>query len=300
MKKRLKLLVLEGGGVFGVAPAHFLSFLPKEQQNLEKIDVIAGCSIGGILASAYASGQTFGCIDDVFQKRASECFTKRCSAYINPIANPTYRSDTIEKVVRDMIGDATVGEIKNRFPNLKYIVPALDVTNDELLVFNNFSGTFDDVKLVDVAMYTSAAPSYFEGRNFHGNCIADGGVIDVQGVITAACELKNMLGIQFNELDVLVLGTGEDVDPNPLTLERYNNLNLIGVAKDFLVKYAVLSNKLWSRRICNALGFNYYCYYNPLKTDGKLDDVSQIPSLVKEADKHRDEFLRVWNYWISL
>lgn len=300
MQKKYRLLIFEGGGIFAASTAHFLSFLPEEQQNLNKVDAIGGCSAGGLLASAYATGHSFSLIDDVFQKRAKDCFTKRCYARINPIANPTYRSDTFEKVVQEMIGDNTVGDIKKYYPNLKYIVPALDVTNDELLVFNNFSGTFDDVKLVDVSMATSAAPSYFEGRNFHGNCIADGGIVDVTGVITAACELKNMLGIQFQDMNVLVIGTGEDVDPNPLTLERYNNLSLIGVAKDFLVKYAVLSNKLWSRRICNALGFNYYCYYNPLRTDGKLDDVSQIPSLVKEADKHREEFLRVWNYWISL
>lgn len=298
--RRCKVLILAGGGIYGTIITHFLSMLPTDKQNLNTVNVISGCSVGGMLASAYALGSSFGYIDDVFQKRAKDCFTKRCYARINPIANPTYRSDTFEKVVQEMIGDNTVGDIKKYYPNLKYIVPALDVTNDELLVFNNFSGTFDDVKLVDVSMATSAAPSYFEGRNFHGNCIADGGIVDVTGVITAACELKNMLGIQFQDMNVLVIGTGEDVDPNPLTLERYNNLSLIGVAKDFLVKYAVLSNKLWSRRICNALGFNYYCYYNPLRTDGKLDDVSQIPSLVKEADKHREEFLRVWNYWISL
>lgn len=300
MGKKCKLLALEGGGIFAATTTHFLSFLPPEQQNLKKIDAISGCSIGGILASAYATGHSFSVIDKVFQKRAKECFTKRCCARINPIASPTYRSDTLERVVRSMIGEAKVGDIKSYYPDLKYIVPALDVTDDKLIVFNNFSGSFDDVKLIDVSMYTSAAPSYYEGREFNGNCLADGGVIDVTGVITAACELKNMLGIQFQDMDVFVIGTGEDVDPNPLTVERYNNLNLIGVAKDFLVKYVVLSNKLWSRRICQALGFNHYCYFNPIRIDGNLDEYEQIPDLVKEADKHRDEFLEAYNYWLTL
>lgn len=298
--KKYRVLICEGGGIFGCIISHFLSMLPSDKQNLEKVDVIGGCSVGALLACSYAIGRPFVYVDDVFQKRAKECFTKRFNARINILASPTYRADTIDSVIHNMIGDETVGDIKKHYPNLKFVVPALNVTKDEPIAFENMSGKWDAIKLEKVAQCSSAAPSYFEGRELGGDCIIDGGVLDVVGVLTTVIELKRNLNIPFEDLNVLVLGTGKDIDPNPLTLKRYNGLNLLGVATDVLAPYVTLSNKLWSKQICSALGFNYFEYFNPIETNGKLDDVSQIPSLVKEADKHREEFLRVWNYWISL
>ena len=75
--KKTKILIIVGGGIFGAIPAHFLGRLPQEKQNLKGIDVLSGGSIGGILAAAYSVGQAFGYIDEVFQKRAGECFSKR-------------------------------------------------------------------------------------------------------------------------------------------------------------------------------------------------------------------------------
>lgn len=53
-EKKLKVLIISGGGVYGLIPAYFLhqidivSYLPQ-------IDVISGTSIGGILALYLAS-----------------------------------------------------------------------------------------------------------------------------------------------------------------------------------------------------------------------------------------------------
>ena len=145
--KRTKVLIIAGGGIFGCIPAHFLGMLPTNQQNMKGIDVLSGCSIGGILAAAYAVGQPFGLIDTVFQQRAAECFTKRTMAKINPLACPTYRNDCIDKVLTDMIGEATLGDIKNIYPDLSVVIPALDLTNDKYIVFDNIRGKRDEVKM---------------------------------------------------------------------------------------------------------------------------------------------------------
>ena len=54
MDKKHKVLVLAGGGIFGIIVAKFLSFI--NDNFIDKIDTLSGCSIGGILANAYASG----------------------------------------------------------------------------------------------------------------------------------------------------------------------------------------------------------------------------------------------------
>ena len=297
--KRCKVLILEGGGIFGAIPAHFLGSRPTDNQNLEKVDVLSGCSIGGILAAAYAAGQPFGLIDTVFQQRAAECFTKRYMAKISLLACPTYRNDTIDKVLQDMIGETKLGDVKNIYPKLSVIVPALDVTNDQYIVFDNIRHKYDDIKLRDVAGYTSAAPSYFSGREYKGNCIVDGGLIEVTPLLTTTTAIKKNFGIPFCMQDVLVLGTGMDVDEEKLTLKKYNDLGLLGIATDLLVPYAVLSNKMATRYWGENMGYGWFNYFNPCTINGKLDDVKQIPKIVKESEQFIPEFQRVWNEWLS-
>jgi patatin-like phospholipase/acyl hydrolase len=298
--RRYKVLVLEGGGALGVLPIHFLSMLPTDKQNLEKVDVLSGCSIGGILAASLATGKQFGYIDSVFQERAKDCFVKRFNAKINPLSVPIYKNEALDIVLKEMIGDITVGEIKNIYPNLKVIIPALDVTEDKYLVFSNLVHEYDDVSLFDIAGMTSAAPSYFDCREFRGNAIVDGGLLDVTSAITAVTTLKKYLGVPFAAMDVLVLATGKDIDEKPLTIERYRSLNLLGIATDILRGYATLGNQLANNSFLEGLGFHYYHYFNPCTTNGELDNTKQIPDLVKQADKYREEFLEAYNYWLTL
>lgn len=297
--KRYKVLIIVGGGIFGAIPAHLLGMLPTDQQTLDGIDVLSGCSIGGILAAAYSIGQQFGLIDTTFQKRAGECFTKRFNAKINPLACPTYKNESIDKVLEDMIGDFVIGNVKNFYPNLSLIIPALDLTRDKYLVFDNIRGKRNEVKLKDIAGYTSAAPSYYSGREFEGNCIVDGGLIEVAPLLTATTMVKKYYKIPFCLMDVLMLGTGKDIDEKPLTLKAYNNLGLLGIATDVLVPYATLGNEMATRYWGANMGYGYFNYYNPIITNGKLDDTSLIPSLIEETDKYREDFLKTWNEWLS-
>lgn len=297
--KRLKVLCICGGGVYGELPARFLSMLPTDQQNLEKVDVICGTSIGGILAATYATGKSFAEVDDCFQRRAKDCFKKRFVAKINPLACPTYDSESLYSVIQDMIGNYLMRDIRKIFPKLSLVVTALNATTDKPLIFQNITHEFDTVPLVEVAKITSAAPSYFDCVEFNGDACLDGGLIDVDGAITAVTTIKELTGKPFIGMDLLILGTGQDVDKNPLTVKAYRKLNLLGIATDVLRAYATLGNKEMSKKHLKGLGCHYMNYFNPVVIDGCLDDVSQVPLLVQEADKHRDEFLRVWDEWLN-
>ena len=296
--KRCKILIIVGGGIFGAIPAHFLGMLPTDKQNLIGVDVLSGCSIGGILAASYSVGQPFGYIDTVFQERAGECFSKRFNAKINPLACPTYKTETIDKVLEEMIGEYTLGDIQNIYPGLSLIIPALDLTRDKYIVFDNIRGKRNEVKLKDIAGYTSAAPSYYYGRELEGNCIVDGGLIEVAPLLTATTCIKKHHKIPFCNMDILMLGTGRDIDEKPLTLKQYNKLGLLGIATDVLVPYATLGNEMATRYWGVNMGYHSFTYFNPCITNGKLDDVSLIPSLVKQTDEFKDEFLAVWDRWL--
>lgn len=295
--KRLKVLVVCGGGVFGALPAHFLSMLPPEEQTLKNIDVAAGCSIGGILTCAYAVGHTFADVDKCFQKRAKDCFKKRFAAKVNPLACPAYDSESLYEVIQDMIGNSLVRDVHKLFPQLSIVVPALNATTDQPIIFQNITHEFENVPLKEVAKCTSAAPSYFDCVPFNGDACIDGGILDVDGAITALTTVKELTGVPFMNMDVMILGTGQDVDKNPLTVKAYRKLNLLGIATDVLRAYATLGNKNMSKRHLRGLGCHCLNYFNPVIIDGELDDWKQVPVLVKEADKHKDEFLRWWEAW---
>ena len=296
--KRLKVLVICGGGVFGAIPAHFLSMLPKEQQTLKDIDVIAGCSIGGILSCAYAVGHTFADVDKCFQERAKDCFKKRWQAKINPLECPVYDSESLYEVIQDMIGNSLVRDIHKIFPQLSIVVPALNVTTDKPIFFQNITHEFEKLPLKEVAKMTSAAPSYFDCVEYNGDAVVDGGLLDVDGAITALTTVKELTGTPFMMMDVMVMGTGQDVDKDPLTVKAYRKLKMFpGMVLDVLRAYATLGNKETSKIHLRGLGCHCLNYFNPVIIDGQLDDWKQVPQLIKDTDKCREEFLRTWNAW---
>ena len=295
--KRLKVLCICGGGVFGAIPAHFLSMLPEEEQTLAGVDVVCGTSIGGILAAAYAVGHRFDEIDECFQGRAKDCFKKRTCAKINPLECPIYDSKSLYKVIGAMIGNYLVRDIKKIFPHLSFVTLALNATKDEPIIFQNITHEFEKDSLLEIAKMTSAAPSYFDCVEYKGDAVIDGGLLDVDGAITGVTAVKELTGVPFAAMDLMIMGTGQDVDKKPLTPKAYRKLNMLGMATDVLRAYATLGNKKMSMKHLRGLGCHCMNYFNPVIIDGALDDVKQVPSLIAETEKHREEFLRWWHAW---
>ena len=299
--KKCKVLVISGGGIFGAIPARFLSFVGKQTEDgaikdLDDVDCIAGASIGGILAAAYAAGRDFVTIDQVFQKRAKDCFKKTIAGKVNPLANHKYDNDSLDSVIKEMIGDITLGQVSKIYPTLNVVVACLNLTDDEYYIFDHKRDA--EVKLADIGSYTSAAPSYFGARNFRGKCVVDSGLIEVFPVMTAVTTMHKRTGIPFSDMDVLAIGVGQDISPKAMTLDRFEGLSLLGIATDVIVPYATLSNSMVVRLYGENIGLNSFKFWNPIHTNGELDDWKQIPDLVKECDIYRDEFVKLWNNWL--
>lgn len=83
---------------------------------------------------------------------------------MNPIACPTYDNDSLDKVLQDMIGNRKIGQVRDFYPWLDILIPALNITDDSYKVFDNIDGADDLVTLKEAAQMTSAAPSYYSGR----------------------------------------------------------------------------------------------------------------------------------------
>lgn len=297
-RPKKKVLIIVGGGAYGCIPAHFLGSLPDGQRNLNGVDCLAGCSIGGILASAYAIGCDFKYVDRFFVNNAEKCFTKRFMAKVNPLSCPTYTTKGIDEALESILGDSTLKDTRKVYPQLDLFIPALNITDDKYKVFDNISKADEDVPLRTISAITSAAPSYYAGREFRGSCYIDGGLIEVAPLITAATSLKGKRNVDFSDMDVLMIGTGRDIDEEPLTTEDYNDLCLLGIATKVIVPYTTLANELATVYWGNNMGFNSFTYWNPCKHNGQLDDVSQISEMLKQCDDHADQFRKVYMEWL--
>ena len=298
-KHKTKVLVIVGGGIYGCVPAQFLAYLPEEEQNLDKVDAIAGCSIGGILAAAYATGLSFDSVNKLFINNAAKCFVKRGMALFNPLACPTYSTEDLDEVLEYILGDCTLGETREVYPNTDLIIPTLNITDDKYKVFDNIDHQDDDITLKLLAGITSAAPTYFEGREYKGKCLIDGGLIEVAPLITAVTALKAKRNIPFKDMDVLMIGTGKDISDKPLSTKDYNGLTLPGMALKVIVPYVTLSNELASTFWGKNMGFNSFTYFNPCVNNGDLADVDAIPDMHRQCAEHKEEFISTWNKWIK-
>ena len=293
-----KILLINGGGQFGIIPAYFLSLI-QDYDFRNKIDCISGSSIGGILAAAYAAGVDPQEIVDVFPDGCREIFSKRLWAKINPLASPMYDNSALNVFIERYVGDLTIRDTKNAYPHLDAFFAGLDVTEDYFKVWDNITGYDDDVKLSDICRITSAAPTYFDAVDVNGHAMVDCGLIENTMLMTTTTGYKNKRKVDFEDMDVLLIGAGYLIDKEPLTFKKYDGLTQLGILFDLILPYVVQSNELASIFWARNLGLRNFYYFNPVVTRGGLDETKLLPETQEEC-KHWDKaFLRTWNNFLS-
>lgn len=294
---KVKVLCLCGGGIFGAIIAKFLTYIPKDF--VKDIDVLSGCSIGGILTNAYACGADPQQILNQFLQSGKKIFEKRFVAKINPLASPTYDNDYLKKMIQKFCGDTRLKDIQNKYPKLKTIIPALNITDDQYVVFRNFVESDDNIDLVTLSLMTSAAPTYFQGVQYKGKCYVDGGMIQVAPLLTTVTALKNRLGIQFSDMDVLMMGTGTLIDKTPITYNQYVKFNQLDVCLKIIVPYVTLSNQLATKYWAKGLGFNSFEFFNPIQIWGSLDETKNMDTMMEDCQMYKKKFLIAWHNFMS-
>ena len=294
---KVKVLCLCGGGIFGAIIAKFLTYIPKDF--VKDIDVLSGCSIGGILTNAYACGADPQQILNQFLQSGKKIFEKRFVAKINPLASPTYDNDYLKKMIQKFCGDTRLKDIQNKYPKLKTIIPVLNITDDQYVVFRNFVESDDNIDLVTLSLMTSAAPTYFQGIQYKGKCYVDGGMIQVAPLLTTVTALKNRLGIQFSDMDVLMMGTGTLIDKTPITYNQYVKFNQLDVCLKIIVPYVTLSNQLATKYWAKGLGFNSFEFFNPIQIWGSLDETKNMETMMEDCQMYKKKFLIAWHNFMS-
>ena len=189
----MKILCLDGGGVFGIGQAMILSKLNA----LEKFDCFVGTSIGSAIAMATGLGMANKVSPDFFHKWMPVVFQRNLLRYYWPF-NSKYSGEGLEKALREVFGGATLADVKK-----PVFVTAANVGSKTLKVFSSESDK--GWMAWEVIRAATAAETYFPSwKGF-----ADGGVFANNPSMVGVAAASRVLGEPIENIEVMSIGTGD-------------------------------------------------------------------------------------------
>ncbi|MBD5441260.1 MAG: patatin-like phospholipase family protein [Treponema sp.] len=235
--KNFNILSIDGGGILGLYSASMLEQIQKEFCNgrplSEKFNLMAGTSTGGIIALALALGSDASRIVEFYKNFGEKIFPKK---HRFGCLKEKYSNIPLKKALENFFGDKTISNCKS-----KVCIPAIDAVNCQPIIFKtNNNGKLnrdENTKLVDIALATSAAPTYFPMYafdNFLG--LVDGGLWQNNPALFAVIEAVNYFvgeGKEFDCINILSIGNPLSALPNSIKSNSTNssiaklNINLV-------------------------------------------------------------------------
>ena len=274
--------------------------------------------LDGILTLIYSVNSNYKYINQLFEKSIDKIFKKKL---LGGIIGSKYRNKELKKFIYEIVEDKKLSDIKQN----KIIIPTLDFNLNQPRIFDNIN--LDqrlDVPLWYIALATAAAPTYFPAieytwkilqklslaelnkkpineqiylltkemmdKKISKSVLIDGGVIQNIPVITTYTSLRSELGIKPENIDMFIIGTGEDLSSKNITTKEVNNWTCFDWLTNFLIPYVTESNETTSIYWGSQMGFNSFCYFNPLKVSGNLDNINVIPNLKNQCEQITQNF----------
>ncbi|MDB6147563.1 MAG: hypothetical protein JWO45_1227 [Spartobacteria bacterium] len=210
-----QILALSGGGYLGLYTAELLARLEQKAGRplASCFDLVSGTSVGGILAIGLVLETGTEKMRDKFEREGEKIFSHRGRPRFGlwdarrSFCRAKYDGKQLRAAVTDLIGGETkIGDAKHRL-----LVPAVNLTKGSVQMFKtghhpNFK-TDPHRNAVDVAMATSAAPTYFPLAESGYEQFADGGLVANAPDMCALHEATHFLDQDVNDVSILSIGT---------------------------------------------------------------------------------------------
>ena len=293
-----RILSCDGGGIRGVLSAVLLNRLLGKypallQDRPGTITMFAGTSTGGILALGLAAGLTPAQIRDLYVTNGKLIFDSswgRDVVELGGLSGSKYDNVNLKQILQDTFGALKLKDLKPRVLIASFSLdnqaaaPSPRTWNPKF--FNNFTGADSDGEslVVDVAMSTSAAPTYFPSYGV----FIDGGVIannPSMAAVVQAMDGRNQAAERatLQEITLLSVGTGASLQYIDGQNHDWGDAQwikpILNVMMDGSVGVADFE--------CRQLLGDRYCRVEPIFPAGKsfaMDDVSKIVDLMDLAN----------------
>jgi len=223
--RKYRVLSLDGGGIRGIISVVLLQRLCQEpgmKKWLNRVQLVAGTSTGGLIALGIAKGVPLARLRDLYVHDGPEVFHDTAfddAKDLGKLFGADYSVKGLRKHLKRILGSrTTLGELEN----CHVLVTAFDLDNsDDPLrkagsartwkpkVFHNYKGKNSDVDVVawKAGLYTCAAPTYFPSVDGY----IDGGVYAPNPSMCALAQTQDRRYQPHPKLDevrLLSLGTG--------------------------------------------------------------------------------------------
>jgi patatin-like phospholipase/acyl hydrolase len=211
-----RILSLDGGGIKGAFAASVIATLEEDsgRSAVEHFDLITGTSTGGIIAIGLGLGIPAREILKFYSEKGGAIFPgtsliQRTGGVLRQLCKPKHSHADLRAALVDVFGEKKFCESKCRL-----VIPTYDAIAGRIFVMKTAHHErfkYDvDATAVDVALATSAAPTYFAAAPFpeHEDAsYVDGGVWANAPVMVGVTEAVGFLGVALDDIDVLSIGT---------------------------------------------------------------------------------------------
>jgi patatin-like phospholipase/acyl hydrolase len=172
----------------------------------QHFDLIAGTSIGGVLALGLASGMNARELCSVLDENRKLIFPKKSAKIIRQAFGSLYSNDPLQDVLRQCFEDKCIKDL-----NTRVTIPAVNGTSGSPKIYKtphheNFK-IDKHLSLVDVALSTSAAPTFFPPHLMNDSLNVDGGLIANGPALVAYHEATHFINIPKEDIYLLGVGT---------------------------------------------------------------------------------------------
>ncbi|MGM5008975.1 CBASS cGAMP-activated phospholipase [Rhizobium sp. 969_B3_N1_2] len=220
----MRILSIDGGGIRGILPAAVLALCEDRfcggRPAGEFFDYIAGTSTGGIIALGLSVGIPAGDILAIYMDHGSEIFSPRRRYrnrtvrrvqstwhFLRNLNRYRYEREALRRNLLATFGDKLLGDAERRL-----VIPSFDEYNEVHLFKTPHHGDYQrDWKetMIDVALSTSAAPTFFSTYRNGDRHFADGGVWANNPIMTALVDAMACYEIDRRNIRILSLGCVE-------------------------------------------------------------------------------------------
>lgn len=211
------MLCLDGGGIKGTFTAAVLTSLEQMLGSpiVTCFDLIVGTSTGGIIALALGLGIRAEEILQFYEKYGPTIFPstgvhRRLGLLLKRLVSPKHSSKILRQRLHEVFRNRRLGDAVTRLA-----IPCFDCNAGRIQMFKtaHHERLVHDYKVaaVDVALATSAAPTYFSAFDTtDGQSFLDGGVWANCPIMVGLLEAMYVLNIPSSDVRILSVGTTDD------------------------------------------------------------------------------------------
>lgn len=281
-----RILSIDGGGVRGVYAATLLDRLAAALPSfLDHIDLVAGTSTGGIIALGLANDLTPSDLVKLYRDNARNIFDDSWLDDLKDLGG-LYGADYDNEKLRDVL-KGVFGKKKLASLGKRVLVPAFDLDSGKVRgkvrmwkpkFFHNFPGPDSDGRelVVDVAMRTSAAPTYFPSYQGY----IDGSVVAINPSMAALAQAMDdeAANQRLENIRLLSIGTGL----NPSYVEGQDlDWGFAQWARPLITLMSDGVMGVADYQCAHLLDEHYHRLASVLPEAIAIDDVSKIDDLIR-------------------